>query len=108
MNGAGFSPHVPTRRSATANRQCSRPPRPASSPGGEPHCLAILAAACSEAADFEGAIRWQGKALDLLPTKSPDKREYLGLLERYKARKPYHRLGLLEEMGVPIPHQGAK
>ena len=74
----------------------------------EPHTLAILAAACSEAADFEGAVKWQQKALDLLPEKSPDKREYRGLLDRYKAKKPYHRLGLLEELGLPDPPSGSE
>jgi hypothetical protein len=74
----------------------------------EPHTLAILAAACSEAADFEGAIKWQQRALDLLPEKSPDKREYRGLLDRYKAKKPYHRLKLLQELGLPDPHPAPK
>ena len=74
----------------------------------EPKSLAILAAACSEAGDFDGAVKWQQKAIDLLPDKNPDKREYRGLLDRYKAKKPYHRLGLLEEMGIPIPHPAAK
>lgn len=74
----------------------------------EPLSLAILAAACSEAADFEGAVKWQQKAVELLPDKSPDKREYRGLLERYRGRKPYHRLALLEEMGIATPRAGAK
>jgi tetratricopeptide (TPR) repeat protein len=67
----------------------------------DPHSLAILAAACSETSDFDGAVNWQQKALDLLPEKSPDKREYHGLLNRYKAKKPYHRLKLLQELGIP-------
>jgi tetratricopeptide (TPR) repeat protein len=74
----------------------------------EPRTLAILAAACSEAADFEGAIKWQQRALDLLPEKSPDKREYRGLVDRYKAKKPYHRLKLLQELGLPDPHPAPK
>jgi tetratricopeptide (TPR) repeat protein len=74
----------------------------------EPKSLVTLAAACSEAGDFDGAVKWQQKAIDLLPDKNPDKREYRGLLDRYKAKKPYHRLGLLEEMGIPIPHSGTK
>ena len=74
----------------------------------EPHTLAILAAACSEVADFPGALKWQQKALDLLPDKSPDKRVYHGLLDRYKAKKPYHRLKLLQELGLPDPHPEAK
>ena len=73
----------------------------------EPLALATLAAACSEVGDFEGAIKWQEQALDLLPEHGRDKREYRGLLERYRSRKPYHRLGLLEEMGLPVRHQAA-
>ena len=73
----------------------------------EPHTLATLAAACSEAGDFDGAVKWQEKALDLLPDKNPNKREYRGLLDRYKAKKPYHRLGLLEEIGIHVPHPAA-
>ena len=37
----------------------------------EPHSLATLAAACSEAADFEGAVKWQQKAIDLLARQEP-------------------------------------
>ena len=43
-----------------------------------------------------------------LADKNPEKREYHKLLDRYKSRKPYHRLGLLEEMGVQLPRQAAK
>ena len=74
----------------------------------EPHSLATLAAACSEAADFEGAVKWQQKALDLLPDKSPDKREYRGLLDRYKAKKPYHRLRLLRRAGTSRSPSGGE
>jgi tetratricopeptide (TPR) repeat protein len=74
----------------------------------EPKSLATLAAACSESGDFDGALKWQQKAIDLLPEKNPDKREYRGLLDRYKSKKPYHRLGLLEEIGIPIPHPAPK
>ena len=40
------------------------------------HCLTTLAAACSESGDFDGAVKWQQKAIDLLPDKSPDRHEY--------------------------------
>ncbi len=69
----------------------------------EPQSLATLAAACSEARDFDGAVKWQQKAVELLSDKNPDKHEYRALLDRYKAKKPYRRLGLLEEMGIPDP-----
>jgi len=74
----------------------------------EPQCLTTLAAACSEAGDFGGAVKWQQKAVDLLLDKNPKKHEYRRILDRYKAKKPYRHLGLLEEMGIPIPAQTAK
>jgi tetratricopeptide (TPR) repeat protein len=74
----------------------------------EPHSLATLAAACSEVADFDGAVKWQQKAIDLVSDKNADKHEYRRLLDRYKAKKPYHRLKLLQELGLPDPHPTAK
>lgn len=74
----------------------------------EPRSLATLAAACSEAGDFEGAVKWQQMAFELVAATNPDKQEHLRLLERYKAKKPYHRLGLLQEMGVPESKAVAK
>jgi tetratricopeptide (TPR) repeat protein len=71
-------------------------------------CLAILAAACSEAGDFAGAVKWQQKVIDLSPANCPDKREYARLLDRYKGKKPYHRLPLLQELGLPDPHPAPK
>jgi tetratricopeptide (TPR) repeat protein len=70
--------------------------------------LATLAAACSEAGDFEGAVKWQQKALDLLADKNPEKHEYKKVLDRYKAKKPYHRLKWLQELGLPDPHPAPK
>jgi tetratricopeptide (TPR) repeat protein len=74
----------------------------------EPHCLMTLAAACSEARDFDGAVKWQEKAVELLSDKNPEKPNYRKLLDRYKAKKPYHRLGLLEEIGLQSPRPAAK
>jgi hypothetical protein len=62
--------------------------------------LATLAAANSEASDFDAAAHNQERALDLLTEKAPEKAEYPRLLDRYKAHKPHHTLGLLEEMGL--------
>jgi tetratricopeptide (TPR) repeat protein len=74
----------------------------------EPHALMTLAAACSEARDYDGAVKWQQKAIELLSDKDPEKREYKKLLDRYQAKKPYHRLGLLEEIGLQTPGPAAK
>ena len=65
-----------------------------------PHGLATLAAAYSEAGDFASAVKCQDQALSLLDEKDPSEHEYRRLLARYKAGKPYHRVGLFEEMGV--------
>jgi tetratricopeptide (TPR) repeat protein len=64
------------------------------------HGLTTLAAAYSETGNFTAAAEWQGKALTLVADKSPEQHEYHRLLDRYKAGKPYHRLGVLEEMGI--------
>jgi tetratricopeptide (TPR) repeat protein len=65
-----------------------------------PRYLATLAAACSETGDFDAAARSQEKALALLAAKAPEKAEYQRLLDRYRAKKPHHGLGLLEELGI--------
>jgi len=74
----------------------------------EPHALMTLAAACSEAGDFDGAVKWQQKAIELLSDKAPEKREYRKTLERYQGKKPYRRLTVLEEIGIQKPHTVAK
>ena len=74
----------------------------------DPHSLSTLAAAHSESGHFEDAVKWQQKAIELLIDTSPEKHEYRKTLDRYKANKPYYRLSLLEEMGVPIPRTTAK
>jgi tetratricopeptide (TPR) repeat protein len=73
-----------------------------------PHGLATLAAAYSESGDFASAVKCQDQALSLLGAKDPAEHEYRKLLARYKAGKPYRRVGLLEEMGVHGNHQTAK
>ena len=65
-----------------------------------PHTLTTLAAAYSETGNFAAAVEWQQKALDLVADKSAQKPEYRRLLARYMAKKPYHRLGVLEEIGI--------
>jgi hypothetical protein len=71
----------------------------------ELHCLTTLAAAYSEKADFENAVKWQQKAIDLLVAKSPEISECRKTLERYKSKKPKHPVGLLEGKGSvnPLP-----
>jgi tetratricopeptide (TPR) repeat protein len=72
-----------------------------------PHGLATLAAAYSETGDFDSAIKCQQQAIGLLASKDPAGREYRKVLDRYKTRKPYHRVGVLEEMGLQGPRASA-
>lgn len=64
------------------------------------HALTTLAAAYSETGNFTAATQWQEKALGLVADNGPEHHEYRRLLERYRAGKPYHRLGVLEEIGI--------
>ena len=64
------------------------------------HPMAALAAAYAESGDFKSAVKWQQKAIELAPENDPASRTYRSALERYRSKKPYHRLGLLEEWGV--------
>jgi tetratricopeptide (TPR) repeat protein len=50
--------------------------------------VGILAAACAEASDFDGAVKWQTKAIDLLKDEAEAK-EYRSRLTLYKERHPY-------------------
>jgi Tfp pilus assembly protein PilF len=64
------------------------------------HALTTLAAGYSETGNFAAAVQWQEKALGLVADKGPEHHEYRRLLDRYRAGKPYHRLGVLEEIGI--------
>jgi tetratricopeptide (TPR) repeat protein len=78
-----------------------------------PHGMTTLAAAYSETGDFAAAVEWQQKAINLVGAQRPELHEYRRLLDRYKSRKPYHHLGILEEIGmrsyrpVAAPNRGA-
>jgi tetratricopeptide (TPR) repeat protein len=73
--------------------------------------MATLAAAFAEAGDFGGAVQMQRKALELTPEHEPIRGYYQACLDRYRSRKPWHRVGLLEEWGLrkyrPAPKPGA-
>ncbi|MHC4539384.1 MAG: protein kinase domain-containing protein [Planctomycetota bacterium] len=55
--------------------------------------VSTLAAAYSEAGDFEAALNWQKKAAELLPENYPAelRANYESRLEVYKSRKPYRK-----------------
>jgi tetratricopeptide (TPR) repeat protein len=61
---------------------------------GQPYKLDTLAASYAEAGDFDEAVRWQEKALSLLPDDLY-RAMYRGRLDLYKGRSPYREgLGL--------------
>ena len=51
--------------------------------------LDVLAAACAEAGDFDTAIKWQERALELPPNDAEDRSEWEARLGLYKAKRPY-------------------
>jgi tetratricopeptide (TPR) repeat protein len=73
----------------------------------EPRSIQTLAAAHAETGDFESAINWQQRAIDLLAANDVNKYEYRKLLERYKTKKPCRRLAFLEEIGFRGPRHAA-
>jgi tetratricopeptide (TPR) repeat protein len=87
---------------ASATRACEltrwKSPRP----------LATLAASFAETGDFNGAVQMQRKAIEVTPEKDPVIDYYQACLERYRARKPWHRLTVLEEMGLRRYHPSVK
>ena len=50
--------------------------------------------------DFPAAVKWQQRVIDILPANDSRRSEFHELLKRYQAGKPYHRLGLLREIGI--------
>ncbi len=65
-----------------------------------PRYVCTLAAAYAESGDFENAAQGQERALRLFNPKSPETTKYRKLLDRYRAKKPPHAVGLLEELGI--------
>jgi tetratricopeptide (TPR) repeat protein len=62
-------------------------------------CVATLAAAYAEAGDFEAAVKWQKKAIEMSrPAEEREQRENEHRLELYEAGKPfYDEVKLVEE-----------
>jgi tetratricopeptide (TPR) repeat protein len=66
----------------------------------KPRYLSTLAAAYSETGDFSNAVKCQEMAMAFMSAKAPERAEYARILERYRIKKPYRSLTLLEEMGL--------
>ncbi len=65
----------------------------------QPGCLDTLAAAYAEAGDFDAAIAWQTRAIELLGDERKEERnEFRSRLALYSARKPYR-----EPLAGPSP-----
>lgn len=61
--------------------------------------LSVLAAACAECSDFDRAVKWQTKSLELAPeTETNNLRWYLDL---YRTHKAYHQLPSLAVSASP-------
>jgi tetratricopeptide (TPR) repeat protein len=73
-----------------------------------PRPLATLAAAFAEKGDFGGAVQMQRKAIEVTPEKDPVRDYYQACLDRYRSKKPWHRVGVLEEWGLRRYHPTVK
>ena len=69
----------------------------------EPHILSTLAAGYAEIGDFDKAIEWSGKAVELGKEQDHNQLEQLEEeLENYRARKPWREKQDTEENSKPI------
>lgn len=69
----------------------------------EPHILSTLAAAYAEAGNFEKAIEWAEKAVELGETKDHQQIEQLrGELKSYREGKPWREEQSVDENKIPI------
>ncbi len=67
----------------------------------KPHILSTLASGYAEAGDFENAIKWSTKAVEL--GKGTENEEQLGKeLEGYKEKKPWREEQIIEENKAPL------
>ena len=69
----------------------------------QPHILSTLAAAYAEIGDFENAVKWSTKSVNLGKEEEHEQQEQLEKeLESYKASKPWREKQETEENAVPI------
>ena len=88
---AGLAPgHLP--RCRMSGRQAGNPgrdPRRELTQSTNPALLDTLATAHAEAGDFNAAVRWETRAMELLPRDSDSRKGFAARLERFRTEKPY-------------------
>ena len=57
----------------------------------DPNNIDTLSAACAEAGDFDVAVKWQSKAVELLSDEK-EKEDYRSRLKLYQEKKPYRQM----------------
>lgn len=72
-----------------------------------PDCLDALAAAYAEAGDFDSAVRWQTKALELTTAGAPTRPAMQLRLADYQARRPFHTEPVAKKPAAPNQHDVA-
>jgi tetratricopeptide (TPR) repeat protein len=55
----------------------------------DPECLNSLAAACADVGDFKSAVKWQARAVDLLPKDDKTRALFRRRMFIYEAKHPY-------------------
>ena len=55
----------------------------------DPECLNSLAAACAEVGDYKSAVKWQARAVELLPRDDKNRAVFRRRMFIYEAKHPY-------------------
>jgi len=73
----------------------------------KPHILSTLAAAYAETGDFETAVKWSGKAVELGAKDTEVDEQLKKELESYQQKKPWRERQTIEEKADPVqPRRG--
>jgi tetratricopeptide (TPR) repeat protein len=54
-----------------------------------PFCLGCLAVACAEVGDFDGAVKWEKKAIELITNDDALRKKHTERLTRFQSKQPY-------------------
>ena len=88
VTAPGSGRPAPTRNTATARRPSSPRRQRVSCRSGRNRMPRHLAAAYAEMGDFDSAIKWQSKAIELLSDEKT-KEDFRSRLKLYQEKKPY-------------------